>query len=50
MGDGFKVRFWHDLWWGDTALKEVFPILLDITRIKDASVATLVECYGGAIQ
>ena len=26
VGDRSKIGFWHDLWCGDTTLKEVFPI------------------------
>ena len=32
MGDDFKVRFLHDLWCGDMALKNAFPILFDIVQ------------------
>jgi hypothetical protein len=39
VGDGSRTRFWHDLWCGDTVLKEVFPDLFGIARVKDASVA-----------
>ena len=38
VGDGFKVRLWHDLWCRDKALKEVFPNLYGIACAKDASV------------
>ena len=31
VGDGTKVRFWHDLWREDKALKKVFPNLYGIT-------------------
>jgi hypothetical protein len=30
LGDGSKVRFWHDLWFWDTTLKEAFPNLFGI--------------------
>jgi hypothetical protein len=30
VGDGSKVRFWHDLWCGDMALKEAFLDLYGI--------------------
>jgi hypothetical protein len=49
VGDGFNIRFWHELWCGDIVLKEAFPILFGIVAIKDAFVATLVEVFGGAI-
>ncbi|XP_062162103.1 uncharacterized protein LOC133869164 [Alnus glutinosa] len=50
MGDGERIRFWHDLWCGDSVLKEVFPDLFGIARVKDASVADNVEVLGGSTQ
>jgi hypothetical protein len=44
--DGSKVRFWHDLWCGNTALKEAFPVLFGIAYIKDAFVATIMDFSG----
>jgi len=38
------------LWCGDTVLKEVFPDLFGIARVKDASVANNMEILGGSIQ
>jgi hypothetical protein len=39
--NGSKVRFWHDLWCGDIALKNVFPDLFNIACAKDASIEAL---------
>jgi hypothetical protein len=50
VGDGSRTRFWHDLWCGDTVLKEVFSDLFGIARVKDASVADNMEILGGSIQ
>jgi hypothetical protein len=50
VGDGSKVRFWHDHWCGDTALKESFQDLFGIACIKDASLLTPMEFFGGVIQ
>jgi hypothetical protein len=36
VGDGSKVKFWHDLRCGDTVLKDAFPVLFGIARVKDA--------------
>lgn len=33
------IRFWNNSWCGDQALKEAFPNLYSIARIKDAFVA-----------
>jgi hypothetical protein len=41
VGDGQKVKFWHDSWCGDMFFKEAFPDLFVISRDKDASVADL---------
>jgi hypothetical protein len=50
MGDGSKIRFWHDLWRGDLALKEAFSILFGIACTKDTFVVAHVEFFGGSIQ
>jgi len=50
VGDGERIRFWHDLWCGDSVLKEVFPDLFGIARVKDASVADNMEVLGGSTQ
>ncbi|XP_059462221.1 uncharacterized protein LOC132191291, partial [Corylus avellana] len=47
VGDGTRVRFWHDLRCGVTALKTAFPDLFSIACAKDASVAALLEVRGG---
>jgi hypothetical protein len=43
VGNGTGIKFWHNLWCGDTVLKVAFPVLFSITRLKDASVAANVE-------
>jgi hypothetical protein len=43
VGVGTNVRFWHDLWWGDKALKEAFPDLYGIACIYDALVVSHLE-------
>jgi len=50
VGDGTRTRFWHNLWCGDTVLKEAFPVLFGIAREKDTSVAGNMEILGGSIQ
>ncbi len=44
VGDGPKVQFWHDLWHGETHLKERYPNLCLIARQSEATVADYVEC------
>jgi hypothetical protein len=50
VGDETRIRLWHDLWCGDTVLKDSFPVLFGIARSNDASVAANVELLGGSIQ
>jgi hypothetical protein len=50
VGDGARTKFWHDLWCGDRVLKEAFPILFGIARMKDASVVDNMEVLGSSIQ
>jgi hypothetical protein len=44
-----KVRFWHDCWCGDMALKEAYLVLCSIACAKYALIAAYVEFSGGAI-
>ena len=37
MGDGTRVKFWHDVWCGDYPLKEAFPEFYCINRSMEAS-------------
>jgi hypothetical protein len=37
------TKFWHDMWCGDTVLKEAFIVLFSIVRAKDAFV---IACLG----
>jgi hypothetical protein len=50
VGDGSKVKFWHDLWCGHMALKDAYPILFDIASAKNALIESHMDFYGGAIQ
>jgi hypothetical protein len=34
VGDGARTKFWHDMWCGDTVLKETFLVLFGIAREK----------------
>jgi hypothetical protein len=39
LGHGLRIRFWHDVWYGEMTLKEAFPVLYGIACYKDALVA-----------
>ena len=43
VGDGLKVKFWHDRWCGDLPLREAYPKLFFISWAKDAYVADLIS-------
>jgi hypothetical protein len=49
-GEGSRIRFWDDVWYGDRPLKEAFPGLFNIARLKEASIADNVERSNGVIQ
>jgi hypothetical protein len=40
FGNGSRIRFWDDVWYGETPLNEAFPGLYGIARDKDVLVAT----------
>jgi hypothetical protein len=50
LGERSKVRFWHDLWCEDMALKEAFIVLFGFACTKDAFVVAHMKFSGGAIQ
>jgi hypothetical protein len=50
VADDSKIRFWHDMWCGDQALKEAFPDLCSIARIKDVYVANHLDLSNGPHQ
>jgi hypothetical protein len=49
-GEGSRIRFWDDVWCGDRPLKEAFPGLFNIARLKEASIADNVERDNGVSQ
>jgi hypothetical protein len=50
VGDGSKVKFWHDLWCGDIALKDAFLVLFGIVHAKDVLVEDHMKFFGVVIQ
>jgi hypothetical protein len=37
-GKGDRVRFWHNVWCGETPLKTLFPMLFSCSSNKTASI------------
>jgi hypothetical protein len=48
LGNGTKIRFWDDVWCGDSPLRVAFPGLYDIAREKHAFVADLLDLSSGS--
>ena len=46
VGDGSRLRFWHDMWCGDLPLRSQFPSLFQLARAPEASVADLCHFQG----
>jgi hypothetical protein len=41
VGTGNRVQFWHDKWCGDRPLKDMFLLLYECSRDRDASIDSL---------
>jgi hypothetical protein len=50
LRDKSKIKFWHNVWCGEKALKKAFPDLYNIACMKDASVAIHLELSSGSLQ
>ena len=46
VDDGSRVLFWNDVWCGDRPLKNLFPDLFRIARLKHATVNEVVSWNG----
>ena len=49
MGQGNRVRFWHDRWCGSRPLKEMFPLLYECSRDRDALIDSLYTQSTGGV-
>ena len=47
MGNSSKLKFWYDLWCGDSLLMEEFPEIFFISCDQDSSIAGLLQFNNG---
>jgi hypothetical protein len=50
VGDGSKIRFWHDAWCGDQSLTEAFVKLFSIAHYKKLWAVDNMMSSNGVIQ
>ena len=43
IGDGEKIRFWEDLWWGDQPLGVRYPRLLRVVTNKNTLISSILD-------
>ena len=41
VGDGERIRFWEDLWWGDQPLVVQYPRLLRVVMDKNTPISSI---------
>jgi hypothetical protein len=49
VSDGSKVKFWHDIWCEDQALKIAFQDLYRIAHFKEVAVADHLELFRASV-
>uniref|UniRef100_A0A2N9HXJ9 Reverse transcriptase domain-containing protein n=1 Tax=Fagus sylvatica TaxID=28930 RepID=A0A2N9HXJ9_FAGSY len=49
VGDGSRIRFWHDIWCGDSPLRHQFPILFQLARAPESRVSDIYHFQGSTI-
>ena len=49
IGDGSRVKFWHDRWCGETSLTANYPKLFRFCQDKEVSVAKLMKYTNGVL-
>ena len=49
IGDGSRVKFWHDHWCGESPLAVSYPDLFRFCRNKEASVSELMKFTNGVL-
>ncbi|KAF5467197.1 hypothetical protein F2P56_017049 [Juglans regia] len=47
VGDGLRVCFWLDIWCGNHCLRDTFPTIFVLARVKEASIADLLVFSNG---
>jgi hypothetical protein len=47
VGNRERVKFWSDLWCGDSSLKEAFPALFSVASNKEAAVVDYMQIRHG---
>ncbi|RVW51835.1 putative ribonuclease H protein [Vitis vinifera] len=41
VGDGERIRFWEDLWWGDQIFKDQYPRLFRVVTYKNIPISSI---------
>ena len=49
VGDGTRIRFWHDRWIGENSLKDRYPELYACLAVKDACISEVLWASEGGI-
>ena len=49
MGEGTRIRFWHDRWIGDNTLKDLYPNLYVCSVVKDTCISKVLWMLEGDI-
>ena len=43
VGDGERICFWEDLWWGDQPLGVQYPILFRVVTDKNIPISSILD-------